>query len=95
MNTPSNWATAVLAALVVFSGAACARQPISDEQKQEARERLRAADTNNDGFIDRAEADANLPRVAKRFDTLDANGDGKLSSEEFKAVASKFANRNA
>ena len=38
-------------------------------------------DTNNDGFIDRAEAAA-APRLAARFDQLDTNKDGKLSGEE-------------
>jgi hypothetical protein len=38
-------------------------------------------DTNGDGFIDRAEA-AKAPRLAEKFDTLDANKDGKLSREE-------------
>src|SRR5690606_40443531 len=38
-------------------------------------------DTNNDGFIDRGEAAAS-PRLAGRFDQLDANKDGKLSREE-------------
>jgi len=38
-------------------------------------------DTNGDGFIDRTEA-AKAPRLAAKFDTLDANKDGKLSREE-------------
>lgn len=79
-------------ALLAVSIDAMAQQP-SAEQKQAALERLQAADTNKDGFIDKAEADAGLPRVAKNFDKLDANSDGKLSSEEFKAMATKFAGR--
>ncbi|QNR98325.1 EF-hand domain-containing protein [Stenotrophomonas sp. 169] len=38
-------------------------------------------DTNNDGFVDRAEAAAS-PRLVARFDQMDANKDGKLSREE-------------
>jgi Ca2+-binding EF-hand superfamily protein len=38
-------------------------------------------DANADGVIDRAEA-AKSPRLAERFDTLDANRDGRLSAEE-------------
>lgn len=79
-------------ALLAVSIDAMAQQP-SAEQKQAALERLQSADTNEDGFIDKAEADARLPRVAKNFDKLDTNSDGKLSSDEFKAMATKFAGR--
>ena len=38
-------------------------------------------DANGDGVIDRAEA-AKAPRLAEKFDQLDANKDGKLSASE-------------
>lgn len=38
-------------------------------------------DANSDGAIDRAEA-AKHPRLAERFDQLDANKDGRLSADE-------------
>lgn len=38
-------------------------------------------DLNNDGVIDRAEADQH-PRLAGKFDTLDQNKDGKLDQTE-------------
>ena len=38
-------------------------------------------DTNGDGVIDRSEAAAN-PRMAGRFNTLDANKDGRITAEE-------------
>lgn len=47
-------------------------------------ERLQAADTNGDGLISRAEAAA-LPRVAGRFDQIDANRDQQLSQDEMRA----------
>ena len=94
MNIPRLLKTASAASLILFSGIACAQQSISDEQKQAALERLQAADANKDGFIDKTEADAKLPRVAKNFDKLDANRDGRLSPEEFRAMASKFASRS-
>ena len=47
-------------------------------------ERLKAADTNADGLISRAEAAA-LPRIAERFDEIDANRDGQVSFEELRA----------
>lgn len=85
--------TTAAASLILFSGIACAQQSISDEQKQAALERLQAADADKDGFIDKTEAAAKLPRVAKNFDKLDSDRDGRLSPEEFRAVASKFAGR--
>ncbi|WP_426284681.1 hypothetical protein [Luteibacter sp. E-22] len=57
------------------------------QAKHDMQERLKAADTNGDGFIDRQEADAKLPRVAKNFDKLDADQDGKLSPSELKQAS--------
>jgi hypothetical protein len=47
-------------------------------------ERIRAADTNGDGFISKAEAAA-LPHLAARFDRIDANHDGQVSFDELRA----------
>ena len=47
-------------------------------------ERLKAADTNADGFISKAEAAA-LPRLADHFDQIDANHDGQVSFDELHA----------
>lgn len=41
-------------------------------------------DANGDGVITREEA-AKYPRFAQNFDQIDANKDGKLSTDEFKA----------
>lgn len=79
--------------LAALSSNACAQRQVTDEQKQAMQERWRAADSNGDGFIDRAEAEASLPWIAKRFDQLDANRDGKLSQDELRAAAAGFAAR--
>ncbi len=47
-------------------------------------ERLKAADTNNDGMIGREEAKA-LPRIAEQFDAIDANRDGFVTMDELRA----------
>jgi hypothetical protein len=58
-----------------------------DEWKQYAGELFDAADTNHDGFVDRTEY-ANIVNTDRMFQTVefgyyDANGDGKLSRDEF------------
>ena len=57
------------------------------QAKQAMQERLKAADANNDGYIDRQEADAHLPRVAKNFDKLDTDKDARLSTDELRQAA--------
>jgi hypothetical protein len=47
-------------------------------------ERLKAADTDGNGTLSRAEAAA-LPRLAERFDAIDANRDGQVTFDELAA----------
>jgi hypothetical protein len=47
-------------------------------------ERLKAADTNGDGMLSKAEAAA-LPRIAANFDAIDANQDGQVTLDELHA----------
>lgn len=84
---------ALACALLLPLAPPAAAQQVSAEQKQAVQERLRAADSNGDGFIDRAEAQAGLPRIARRFDQIDGDGDGRLSPDELKAMAAQFAQR--
>jgi hypothetical protein len=48
------------------------------------RGKMKAADTNGDGMISKAEA-ATLPRLAKDFDAIDANKDGLVAPDEMRA----------
>ncbi|MFT3763796.1 MAG: EF-hand domain-containing protein [Pseudoxanthomonas sp.] len=86
-----------LAALLLSGVAAQAvaqqQLQLTPEQRQALQARWKAADSNNDGYIDRSEANASLPRVAKAFDHLDTNKDGKLAAEEMQALASRSAGR--
>ena len=54
--------------------------------------RLKAADTNGDGLISLAEAQAALPRLAKHFAEIDTNQDGQISPDELKAARQNMKN---
>ena len=49
-------------------------------------EHWKKIDTDGDGRISRAEAQANAPRLAEHFDQIDANGDGFITPEELRAA---------
>jgi Ca2+-binding EF-hand superfamily protein len=85
----------VLAAtLLAVSATACAQNgDRATQARQKMQERLKAADANQDGYIDRKEADAGLPRVAKNFDTLDTDKDGRLSTGELQQAAQNARQR--
>jgi Ca2+-binding EF-hand superfamily protein len=46
-------------------------------------------DTDGDGRISRAEAQAGAPRLAEHFDEIDTNKDGFISMDEMKAAQAK------
>ena len=76
-----------LLGLSVGASSAFAQAPVEPPRGDRAHkmhERLKAADTDGDGKISRAEAAA-LPRMAKHFDEIDTNKDGLITREELKA----------
>jgi len=54
-----------------------------------ALENFKAADSNKDGLLSRAEAEKSLPQMALRFDALDANKDGQISAEELQTMRAR------
>ena len=52
--------------------------------KGSLKKQIRAADSNNDGFITKAEAKGNA-QLNNNFDAYDTSGDGRLSKKEIKA----------
>ncbi|MFN0160402.1 MAG: hypothetical protein ACKVQQ_04170 [Burkholderiales bacterium] len=56
-------------------------------RKAERQARFKAADTNGDGALSRAEVDAaGLKGLARRFDTIDGNKDGRVTREEMRTA---------
>jgi|APCry1669193181_1035450.scaffolds.fasta_scaffold51514_1 Ca2+-binding EF-hand superfamily protein len=50
--------------------------------------RVKELDTNKDGGVSMAEAEAgNASRIKEHFEKLDANKDGKVTVEEIKALS--------
>lgn len=54
-------------------------------RRANAAEGFRHADADGDGAISRDEAGKHAPRLARRFDAIDADRDGKLTQEELRA----------
>ncbi|MCU0977059.1 MAG: hypothetical protein MUC71_12240 [Steroidobacteraceae bacterium] len=68
-----------IACLVLAAGPAGA----ADEQgRKPPEDRWNAHDTDGDGALSRAEAEAGAPGLARNFDRIDADGDGRVTREE-------------
>jgi Ca2+-binding EF-hand superfamily protein len=62
-----------------------ARDARRGQMQEKFDEHFNAADTNHDGQLSLDEVQANMPRLADRFSTLDKDKNGLLSKEELKA----------
>src|SRR5215207_10469341 len=58
-------------------------QECRERMQKRRQEWLKKVDKDADGSISREEAQANAPRMAKHFDEIDANHDGKVTAEEW------------
>jgi Ca2+-binding EF-hand superfamily protein len=65
--------------------------PVAAETSRDEQidERFAAADTNHDGQLTLAEAEAGMPRVAANFAKIDADQSGTVTLAEIKALADR------
>ncbi|MDR2875647.1 MAG: hypothetical protein LBV44_06940 [Methylobacillus sp.] len=61
---------------------AYSRQAYPDGEQVEERRRMMQERLSSVGSITRSEAQLRMPRLAKKFDRVDLNGDGVITSEE-------------
>jgi Ca2+-binding EF-hand superfamily protein len=81
---------AILTAVALGSAAVIAvAAPEGREARGAMQDRIKQADTNGDGMLNRAEAAA-LPRILKHFDEIDTNHDNQISADELRAFHEKM-----
>lgn len=54
-----------------------------EAQRQQARREFQAADRNGDGYLSREEVAGHFPLIAREFERVDADHDGRISPQEF------------
>ncbi|HEY9131848.1 MAG TPA: EF-hand domain-containing protein [Dyella sp.] len=79
----SSPAKGALLTIVLALTAGCASS--GGRMAQKAQERFTSADTNQDGYLSRDEAQRGMPRLAEHFDEIDTDRDGRLSKAEILA----------
>ena len=72
---------AVIATLAL---SALPAQAQSGKAAQKLEDRFAAADTDHDGKLTKAEAQAGMPRLAKHFDEVDAQKTGSVTLDQVK-----------
>lgn len=82
--------TAALVATFAVAAYAGPYGPGAGQRGAAHAERLKAADQNGDGLISRNEAQAYMPGLATRFDAVDTNKDGNLTTAELDAARASF-----
>ena len=61
------------------------RGEMREQMAQRFDAKFKAADKDGDGALTKEEAQAGMPHLAKNFDQIDANHDGKITEDEIRA----------
>jgi hypothetical protein len=66
----------------------CRANPEQCRKERQARvaERFKKADADGNGALSRAEAEKGMPRLARHFDSIDADRDGQITVDEIMAA---------
>jgi Ca2+-binding EF-hand superfamily protein len=86
MTKQTPWIAAATAAATLMLLPATLHAQSSIVAQVEAR--FKAADTNKDGKLSKAEAKAKMPRIYSNFDRIDADKDGLVTLDQIKAAVS-------
>lgn len=58
-------------------------RPDAEQIRKTAAQEFRAADSDGDDYLSRAEVSGRFPLIEREFNRVDADGDGKISQQEF------------
>ena len=71
------------------------REQKREQMKQRFEAEFKKADTDGDGTLSKTEAEKGMPRLARDFDAIDANKDGKVTQDEVRArMQARMAERH-
>lgn len=89
------WTLPMAALLVAGLAQAAETPPPGMSGRAKAQQRWKAADTDGDGAISRAEAEVSMPGVAQRFKKFDIDRDGRIEPEELHHYRGRKKDRRA
>lgn len=92
MTSVSTLLGATALTLLALTTSAQAQEAKGAKAAQAAKQleaRFAAADKDHDGKLTKAEAEAGMPRVAKRFDAIDTAKTGSVTLDQIKAYGAE------